>query len=247
MTAPMESQAAPAEPQLTVVIPVYNEQDAIPSVLAEWTLELERLGVDYRLAVYDDGSRDGTPRILAELAERDPRIGVAVQPNRGHGPTILRGYREAGSPWIFQVDSDGEMASSHFAALWRERDRYDFLVGDREDRESPLVRRLVSAGSRAAVHLMIGNGVRDVNSPYRLMRRETLVRLLDLVPEDAFAPNTLLSGLAARARLRILEVPVPHEGRRSGRGSLNARRLLAGVTRSFADTVATAVRVRRRR
>jgi hypothetical protein len=105
----------------------------------------------------------------------------------------------------------------------------------------------VSAGSRAAVHLLIGRGVRDVNSPYRLMRRSALLPLLDLMPADPFAPNTLLSGLAARAGLRILEVPVPHEGRRSGRGSLNARRLLAGVARSLRDTALTAVRVRRRR
>ena len=246
MTGPMESSTA-REPELTVVIPVYNEEDAIAGVLGEWLAELERIGVDCRLSVYDDGSRDGTARILAGLAERDPRIRVVSQANRGHGPTILRGYREARTPWIFQVDSDGEMAAAHFAALWRERERYDFLVGDRQDRESVFVRRMVSAGSRAAVHLLVGNGVRDVNSPYRLMRRETLARLLDLVPEDAFAPNTLLAGLAGRARLRILEVPVPHQGRRSGRGSLNARRLLAGVARSLRDTVTTAVRAGRAR
>jgi hypothetical protein len=139
------------------------------------------------------------------------------------------------------------MASTHFGSLWRERERYDFLVGDREDRESVLVRRMVSAGSRAAVHLLIGNGVRDVNSPYRLMRRESMAPLLDLLPEDAFAPNTLLSGLAARAHLRIFEAPVHHEGRRTGRGSLNARRLLAGVTRSLRDTLTTAARARRLR
>jgi glycosyltransferase involved in cell wall biosynthesis len=240
-------EAATTPPELTVVIPVYNEEAAIAGVLAAWAADLERLGIDYRLAVYDDGSRDGTPRILGDLAGRDPRLSVVRQANRGHGPTILRGYREARAPWILQVDSDGEMASSHLASLWNEREGYDFLVGDRQDRESALVRRLVSAGSRAAVHLLIGRGVRDVNSPYRLMRRETLMPLLDLLPPDPFAPNTLLSGLAARAHLRILEVPVPHEGRRTGRGSLHAGRLLAGVARSLRDAVATAVRVRRRR
>jgi len=241
----MEAATSPTETELTVVVPVYNEEAAIAAVLGSWIAELERLGIDHRLAVYDDGSVDGTPGILAGLAERNPRLSIVRQANRGHGPTILRGYREARSPWVFQVDSDGEMSAAHFAPFWHERERYDFLVGDRQDRESALVRRMVSAGSRAAVHLMIGNGVRDVNAPYRLMRRETLVPLLDLVPEDAFAPNTLLSGLAARGGLRILERPVPHEGRRTGRGSLNAARLLSGVTRSFADTVATAIRVRR--
>ncbi len=239
--------ASPApDPELTVVVPVYNEEGAIASVLAEWAVAMERLGIDYRLAVYDDGSRDGTARILGDLGERDPRLQVARHPNRGHGPTILRGYREARSPWILQIDSDGEMAASHFASLWDVREGYDFLVGSRLDRVSAPVRRLVSAGSRGSVRLLLGSGVRDVNSPYRLMRRERLLPLLDLLPDDPFAPNVLLSGLAARAGLRVFETPIPHEGRRAGTGSLNVRRLAAGIARSFADTVRTAIRVRRK-
>jgi glycosyltransferase involved in cell wall biosynthesis len=242
----METATASTRPELTVVMPVYNEEAAIPGVLAEWEVALERLDVDYRFAVYDDGSRDGTARILGELAERDPRLLVTRHANRGHGPTILRGYREAASPWILQIDSDGEMAASHFGELWSVRDAYDFLVGARQDRVSAPVRRIVSAGSRASVHALLGRGVRDVNSPYRLMRRERVAPLLDLLPDDPFAPNVLLSGLAARAGLRILEIPIPHEGRRTGTGSLNVRRLASGITRSFVDTLKTAVRVRRK-
>jgi glycosyltransferase involved in cell wall biosynthesis len=238
--------AASSEPQLTVVMPVYNEEGAIAGVLAEWAAALEGLGVDFRLAIYDDGSRDGTARILGDLAARDRRLVVTRHANRGHGPTILRGYREASTPWILQVDGDGEMAARHFDLLWSVREGHDFLVGARQDRASTPMRRLVSAGSRASVHALLGRGVRDVNSPYRLMRRERLLPLLVLLPPDPFAPNLLLSGLAARAGLRILERPIPHDGRRAGTGSLNFRRLVLGVTRAFADTVGTAARVRRR-
>jgi dolichol-phosphate mannosyltransferase len=236
-----------AVPELTVVMPVYNEQDAIAGVVSDWTAALTALGIDFRLAVYDDGSRDGTEPVLGELAAREPRVRVSRHANRGHGPTILRGYREAESPWIFQVDSDGEMAASHFAALWRAREEHDFLVGARQDRVSVPLRRLVSAGSRASVHLLLGRGLRDVNSPYRLMRRDRLRPLLDLLPDDPFAPNVLLSGLAPRAGLRVFECPIPHEGRRVGTGSLNLSRLCAGIARSFLDTVRTAIRVARRR
>ena len=243
----MEVAATPPETELTVVVPVYNEEAAIAGVLDAWAGDLERLGIEYILAVYDDGSRDGTARILGEQAARNPHLRVTRHENRGHGPTILGGYREAKTPWILQIDSDGEMPSSHFGSLWRQRGAYDFLVGARQDRAAVPVRRLVSAGSRAAVHLLIGNAVRDVNSPYRLMRREAILPLLDVLPERPFAPNVLLSGLAARARLRILEVPVPHERRRTGSGSLTSRRLWAGVARSFADTLVTAVRAIRKR
>jgi glycosyltransferase involved in cell wall biosynthesis len=243
----MEAATHPTEAELTVVVPVYNEEASIADVLASWSSDLKGLGVRYRIAVYDDGSRDRTPRILEELARRDEHLSVTRQENRGHGPTILRGYREARAPWVLQIDGDGEMASAHFGALWSRREGYDFLVGARQDRASALPRRLVSAGSRLAVHWLVGRGVHDVNSPYRLMRRAALAPLLDLLPAEPFAPNTLLSGLAGRARLRVLEVPVPHEGRRAGRGSLGGRKLIAGVSRSLRDTVATAVRARRAR
>jgi glycosyltransferase involved in cell wall biosynthesis len=241
----MEPAATPQD-DLTVVVPVHNEEDAIGGVLASWSAELQRLGIDYRITVYDDGSTDGTPRILRELAGRNPRLSVLRHENRGHGPTVLRGYVEARTTWILQIDGDGEMDSSHFAALWQRRESSDFVVGARQDRVGARVRRLVSAGSRAAVRRLIGKGVRDVNSPYRLMRREALLPLLDLVPQRAFAPNVLLSGLAGRARLRVVEVPVPHRGRRSGRPSLRGRRLVVAVVRSFLDTLATARRARRR-
>jgi dolichol-phosphate mannosyltransferase len=239
----MDRDPAISEPELTVVMPVFNEEGAVTGVIADWTGALAGMGIDFRLAVYDDGSRDGTERTLQELARLDPRLLVVRHANRGHGPTILRGYREAQGRWILQVDSDGEMAAGHFAALWREREAYDFLVGARQDRVSAPLRRLVSAGSRASVHALLGRGVRDVNSPYRLMRRDLLRPLLDLLPADPFAPNVLLSGLAARAGLRVFECSIPHEGRRVGTGSLTRWRLWAGIARSFWDTVRTAVRV----
>ena len=229
---------------LTVIVPVYQEEGAIAGVLADWTQALRALGIDYRLRVYDDGSKDGTAAILDARARADERIEVVHQANRGHGPTILRGYREAESPWIFQMDGDGEMPAAPFAGLWERREAYDLLVGDRRDRESAPLRRLVSASSRLLVRLCFGRGPRDVNAPYRLWRGDALRPLLARVPESAFAPNVLLSGLAARARLRIFETPVPHHGRRTGRGSLDLRRLAAGVFRSARETLATGWRAR---
>jgi dolichol-phosphate mannosyltransferase len=229
---------------LTVIVPVYQEEGAIAGVLADWSATLRSLAIDYRLRVYDDGSRDGTAAILDAHARADDRVEVVHQENRGHGPTILRGYREAESAWVFQVDGDGEMPAAAFASLWEHRDAYDLLVGDRRDRQSSPVRRLVSASSRLMVRLAFGRGPRDVNAPYRLWRGDALRPLLAHIPGDAFAPNVLLSGLAARAGLRIFETPVPHHGRRTGRGSLDLRRLTSGVLRSARETLATAWRAR---
>lgn len=231
--------------QLSIVMPVYNEADAISSVLKSWLLVVDQLQIDYEFLIYDDGSRDETLRILTEQAQNHPGLKIHHHANRGHGPTILRGYREARGHWVFQTDSDDEMPAEHFPTLWRQRHQYDFLIGYREHRDSPLPRRIITAISRLTVYLLFGGGVRDVNSPYRLMRRTWLQQVVSKMPEDLFAPNVILSGLASRHHLRIFTCAVPHRGRRSGQVSLVKWKLWKSAWQAFLQTIKMASWVRR--
>ena len=103
--------------RLCVVMPVYNEQEAIGVVLEKWNSTPKELGIDYEIRPYNDGSRDDSLRVMREVAARlGPQISVRDKPNGGHGNTILTGYREAsadGFDWIFQIDSDS-CSSSDF-------------------------------------------------------------------------------------------------------------------------------------
>ena len=116
--------------KLCVVMPVYNEEAAIGGVLAKWTKALSALGIDFTIRPYNDGSKDRSLTEMNAVAERlnlstsKPlklqRVQVIDKPNSGHGPTILRGYREAaadGFDWVFQIDSDDEMGPEKFAEL----------------------------------------------------------------------------------------------------------------------------------
>jgi glycosyltransferase involved in cell wall biosynthesis len=228
-------------PALTLVMPVYNEAAAIGGVVKSWAAELDRLGIDYEMRVYDDGSRDQTPVALEQLSNEIPRLLVTRHSNRGHGPTILRGYREARGEWVFQTDSDGEMEPDSFSRLWEKRADYDFLLGIRGGRVWTPPRWVMTRGSRLAVRLLFGAGVKDVNTPYRLMRRARLAELLPSLPDDLFAPNVILSGLAVRRGLRLYETEVPHQGRRTGKASLTGvRKLVKPAMRSLRQTIAIA-------
>ena len=232
---------------LSIVMPVYNEGAVIAEVVTSWIQELERLGIDYEFLAYDDGSRDETGRILERLAGQQRGLMVTRKANSGHGPTILRGYREACGEWIFQVDSDDEMGPEHFAGLWTQRDDYDLLIGRRQHRDSPLARRLLTALSRVTVWTLFGHAVTDVNAPYRLIRQSSLVAILSMIPDDSFAPNVIISGLAARGGLRVHEGWVPHRGRRTGTASIVKWRLWKAAARAFGQTVCAALRARSRR
>ena len=228
-------------PVLSLVMPAYNEEGAIAGVVREWSDELHRLRTPYEMRIYDDGSRDRTGEILGTLAAADPRIIAIAQANRGHGPTILRGYAEARGDWVAQVDSDGEIGAAAFGSLWARREVADLVLGYREGRSSPLARRIITGVSRLTVRFLFGHGVRDVNCPYRLFRRGILARLLPAVPPDAFAPNVILAGLAVRAGARIVEVPVPYTNRKTGTSSIVRWTLWRAAARSFAQTVRVAL------
>jgi len=227
-------------PELTVVMPAHNEEGAIPEAVATWAATLDALGIDYELRVYDDGSTDKTGAVLGELANRFPRIVVTSHANRGHGPTILRGYAEARGDWVFQTDSDGEMPASAFEALWARRHAYDFLLGYRVGPRANATRQLVTTVARLAVAALFRARLRDVNTPYRLMRRPWLQSAVSRVPPDLFAPNVVLAGLAARERLRIYEHPVPYHSRQGGPVRLIRGRLWRAAFRSLAQTAAVA-------
>jgi hypothetical protein len=230
-------------PELSVVIPVHDEQETVGATVLEWAAELDGRALDYELLVYDDGSRDESARVLEALRPRLARLVLRRQPNRGHGPTILRGYREARGEWILQADGDGEVGAASFAALWDVRPACDFVLGVRQARRARLSRRLVTLGAQLAIWVLFGSMIEDVNAPFRLMRRERLLPLLAALPDDCVAPNVALTGLAVRARLRMRAVPVlPHPVRAS---ALRGLRLGRVAGRAGWQLLITAGRARR--
>lgn len=230
-------------PELTLVVPAFNEAPRIEEMLRCWGARLDQLGLDYEIHVFDDGSWDDTPSVLATLARRLPHLTVTTQENRGHGPTVLRGYLEARSEWVAQVDADDEVGPDPFAELWTRRDRYDLLLGVRRERSLALSRRALTRSVRLMIRWLFGSRLIDANSPYRLMRTVAIAPLWRALPSVSFAPNLMIAAAAAARGLRILEMPVSAGTRPSSRTSLSGLRLARGA--ALAATQLVAWRLRR--
>lgn len=193
------------ELELIVIMPVYNEEGTIRKVVQEWHDELCALKMNFEFHVYNDGSKDASLTILRELQKSLQHLVVHDQLNISHGPTILKGYKSASNvQWLFQVDSDNEVRPESFHLLWEQRDKYDFLVGRRSNKQNPLARQLISAVAAGLVRLGFGKGVSDVNSPFRLMRVDAFRNEFPLIPDKTFAPNVIVTGIACFKRMRIL-------------------------------------------
>ncbi len=227
--------------KLCVIMPVYNEQDAIGPVLEKWDAALSALGADYQIRPYNDGSKDNSLAVMRQAAKKlGGNVNVRDKKNGGHGNTILTGYREAvadGFDWVFQIDSDDEMGPEKFNELWSRRDDYDFLVGIRDGRIQALPRKIISFVSRLCVRIFYGKSVWDVNTPYRLMRVSAFKDFYARIPLATFAPNVILSGLAARHKLRCFEARVPQHDRTTGEVSIKKWKLLKAAAKSFWQTI----------
>jgi glycosyltransferase involved in cell wall biosynthesis len=221
---------------------VYNEANRITVVVDAWVNEMNSLGILYEINVYDDGSTDDTLTVLENFAQHVSGVRITSHANRGHGPTVHQGYSEARGVWVFQTNGDGEMSPESFRRLWSHRDKYDLLLGCRTGRHFSLARLIITAVSRLTVWLLFGRAIKDVNSPYRLIRRSSLKEILQYIPADAAAPNVLMSGYAARLRLKVFECRVPQRSRAIANRLLPSWRFCRVAAAAFRQTIAAAFR-----
>ncbi|WZH37564.1 MAG: glycosyltransferase family 2 protein [Microbacterium enclense] len=233
--------------RVVVVIPAYNEAEALPSFLAEIRASFAAIDTPVSIVVLDDASTDETAAAAAGLAEV-----VRAPQNRGHGPTALAAYAEGlreGSSVIVHVDGDGQFYGDDIARVALALDDVDADVvhGVRRGRTDPWFRRGLSGLVRLAVLMLCGRSVPDVNTPLRAYRPDTLAELVAAVPADALVPHVHFSIAEARIGLRMRYVAVASIPRRAAmvqgtmwgegrsRHVLPPRRLVRFAARAFAE------------
>jgi glycosyltransferase involved in cell wall biosynthesis len=207
----------PTPLQLVLVVPVYNEEDAIVPVLIEWRAELATTVGDgqFAILVVDDGSTDGTPGRVAALGW--PELRVLRHLNRGHGQSCLAGYIEAagmGATHIFQIDSDGQCDPAGFASVWERRDKAAAVYGRRTSRDDGRARRVISAILRASLKITRGTRLNDTNVPFRLYRAQQAAAAARRIPPDFNLANIAMALLLEPEGFE--EVPIHFRDRQGG-------------------------------
>jgi uncharacterized protein (TIGR03663 family) len=219
---------------LSVVVPVWNEETTIGTLVEELDEQLPGWVDGVEIIVVDDASTDATPAILASLADQRSRVRVIrSDQNRGHGASVLRGLAEASGEWVFHVDSDGQFIVSEFTELWKRRQQFDLILGRRVHRHDPTHRLVLSRVVAAAVSLLAGRRLRDPNAPFKLFRRTLWEDIRPLISDGSLAPSILIAAGAVARGWRVVEVPVSHRARPAGRSTLRTLRLLGFSARGL--------------
>lgn len=227
--------------KLYIVIPAYNEQDNIESVAREWHSVVENIGGESRLVIIDDGSKDLTYKKLLELSNELKYLEPLTKPNQGHGATCLYGYNyaiEKEADYIFQTDSDGQTIPEEFGEFWKQREQYDMVIGYRHKRQDGLSRIFVTRVLRFVLLFTFHTWVKDSNTPYRLMKKETLEKYIGLIPKDFNLANVIISVIYSKKRLAVKFIPITFRPRQKGVNSINLKKITkigAKALRDFVD------------
>jgi glycosyltransferase involved in cell wall biosynthesis len=206
---------AHARPDVSVVVPLYNEAENLKDLHAQLTAALEATGRTFEMVLVDDGSRDGTRAALLELEACDPRV-VAVLLRRNFGQTaaFAAGFDRSRGDVVVTSDGDLQNDPADIPALLEklEADDLDMVCGWRRRRRDPLSKRLPSFFANRLISWATGVRLHDYGCSLKAMRGD-VARSLRLYGEM----HRFIPAVASWSGVSFAELPVNHRPRTRGR------------------------------
>ncbi|WP_306534232.1 glycosyltransferase family 2 protein [Geobacter sp.] len=199
---------------LSIVVPIYNEEENIPHLHERVTAAMAGAGIDYELILVDDGSSDGSFACLREIAEGDPRVKVIrFRRNFGQTAAMAAGFDAATGRVVVPMDGDLQNDPADIPMLLAKIDEgYDVVSGWRKDRQDTFInRRLPSILANGLISRMTGVHLHDYGCTLKAYRREVLDGVNLYGEMHRFVP-----ALASQVGARVTELPVRHHPRLHG-------------------------------
>ncbi len=199
---------------LSVVLPVYNEEENLPVLWPELRGVLDPLGLSYEIIFVDDGSRDRSADIVRGFRDQDPRVRlVRLKENAGETAATDAGFKACRGRWVVVMDADLQNDPHDIPRMLQELERWDAVTGWRVKRGDgdSFVRRLSSRIANRIRNRLSDDTIQDSGCTFRAFRRECLRSLVLYRGFHRFVPTLL------RMRgYRVIEIPVNHRPRRFG-------------------------------
>jgi glycosyltransferase involved in cell wall biosynthesis len=216
----------PAQPDISVVIPAFNEAQNVRPMYDALTRVLKPSGLSYELIWIDDGSRDSTWKEVENLHMSDKRvIGVRFRRNFKKAAALMAGFREAKGSLVLTMDADLQDEPAEIPRLiqaMRERN-LDLVVGWKRKRKDPWHKLVSSWSFNLLVRKFTGITLHDSDCNFRLMKRD-VVDHLDLYG----GLFRYIPSIAHANGFRVGEIPVVHNPRRFGKSKYGLKRLVTG-------------------
>ncbi len=225
LTEPSEPVQREDRLAYSIVIPVFDEEQSLPILYDQLTTQLRQLGQPYEIIFVDDGSRDGSWKVIQELHRNDSAVkAVRLRRNFGKTPALTAGFQRCRGDVIFTLDADLQDDPTEIPAFLAKLDEgYDLVSGWKFPRHDPISKTFPSRIFNKTVALTTGVYLHDMNCGFKAYRREVIDDLRLYGELHRFIPV-----LAAGRGFRVTEVKVHHHPRKYGVSKFGARRFARG-------------------
>lgn len=210
--------------KVSVVIPVYNEQESLPELIRRTTAACELLGKDYEILLVDDGSSDESASMLSDAAEEPGSHIVAVLLNRNYGQhnAIMAGFSHVTGDLIVTLDADLQNPPEEIPLLVAKAEEgYDVVGTVRQNRQDTWFRKRASRLINRLIQSTTGKAMGDYGCMLRAYRRHIIDAMLHCHERSTFIP--ILANTFAR---KAIEIPVHHAEREFGESKYSFMRLI---------------------
>jgi dolichol-phosphate mannosyltransferase len=221
------------QPDLSVVFPVYNEEENVPLLLREIAAALEGKGWTYEIVAVDDGSTDRSLAVLEEQRSHFPTLRIlALAKNSGQTAALDAAWRGARGRLVVSLDADLQNDPADIPRMVAELERSaaDMVIGVRVNRRDSWSRRMQSKIGNGVRNLITGDQITDTGCSLKLVKREAVDRVRLFTGMHRFLPT-----LVRYAGYRVIETPVNHRARQFGVSKYGAmNRAFRGLADCFA-------------
>lgn len=203
-----------AEDTVSIVMPAYNEANSVEGTVNGIIEMLESEGIEHQIIVSEDGSTDGTKKVLDRLEGEGKITAAKGHERQGYTGALKKGVEQVESDYVLFMDGDGQYYPEDFLDLWEKRDEAEAVIGRREDRADSFDRRLISNAFQLVVEKTVDSPeLEDMTSSFRLVEASVAEEVISEIEHMRDSSWTEFGVRAHSKGYEQLEVPVRHRER----------------------------------
>ena len=213
-----------AKYQMTIIVPVYNEQDSIYRLEKELGAYLQKAAVSSCVLFVNDGSKDESLQRIQEICSRNEAFYfISLEKNGGLSAALKAGIDSAQSSLVGYIDADLQTTPDDFNLLLQHISEYEMVIGIRVGRKDGFVKRMSSKIANGYRRMMTHDGIIDTGCPLKIMRTDYAKKLPLFDGMHRFLP-----ALIQLQHARVKQIPVHHFPRQEGESKYHLFNRLAG-------------------
>ena len=244
VSGPASASVEKLQVQLSIVVPVYNQERNVSASLARIKQVLDSTGQSFEIVVVNDGSRDGTLNVLRQEVKADSRIRVITySQNMGKGHAVKTGIVESHGDTVLFTDGDLDISPHMLDEYIRQLESCDLVIASKRHPLSkysaPASRKFLSRAFNALVRILTGIRMKDTQSGLKAGNGPALRTIFKLMLVKRYAFDVEMLTIASLLKMHIRELPIEI--------NLDRRFKTKDVARMFVDVLAISYRYRIKR